>query len=114
MIVLTVLGLSALWLAIVVDVGSMLIVSLNSSRILKPVKKAGMENEFGYKDVVNSSLEETVSPNVSALDIKLQKIDEQQEEAIETNVFQLKIDEMEGLCDANLLQKALKKINGVR
>lgn len=114
MIVLTVLGLSALWLAIVVDVGSMLIVSLNSSRILKPVNKVAVENEIIKKGDVNHNLEGTELPSLSALDVKLKEIDDQHEEAIETDVFRLKIDEMEGLCDANLLQKALKKVDGVR
>ena len=60
---LTLFGLSALWLAIVVDVGSMLLVSLNSSRILKRVTKT-LEEYVNYEGETtriadNGNLEET-------------------------------------------------------
>ena len=122
MIALTLFGLSALWLAIVVDVGSMLLVSLNSSRILKRVTKT-MEEDVNYEGETtrvadNGNLEETEILATSSLDMKLRGIDEQEKQKYSADdnfydVFKLKVDEMEGLCDANLLRNALKKVHGV-
>tara|TARA_A100001015_G_scaffold313712_1_gene421577 strand:- start:4177 stop:4692 length:516 start_codon:yes stop_codon:yes gene_type:complete len=84
MIALTLFGLSALWLAIVVDVGSMLLVSLNSSRILKRVTKT-MEEDVNYEGETtrvadNGNLEETEILATSSLDMKLRGIDEQEKQ----------------------------------
>jgi len=107
MISLAVSGLSPLWLAIVVDVGSMLLVSLNSSRILKPVRKVPVG-----KDDAEAENTAEVDGVGSSVDVSCKLDDRQSIQDEET--LTLKIDEMEGLCDANLLQRAIKKIEGVR
>jgi len=112
MITLAVSGLSSLWLAIVVDVGSMLLVSLNSSRILKPVSKVPVGKDDAETENIaeEDSVARSVGSRVSPLEVKLDDRKIKQDEETLT----LKIDEMEGLCDANLLQQAMKKIEGVR
>ena len=103
MITLTLLNMSKLWLAIVVDVCSMLLVSINSSTILKTraaKKPVIVKCESDLKH--DSMLEEgKANRNLSVTEDNF------------VRTLRIECPEIDGVCDANLLRNALKNVIGV-
>ncbi len=103
MITLTFMGLAKLWIAILADVGSMLLVSFNSSTILKRVPKSELVREPYTSPHVAV---EAVRPHGESID--------SQDSEVEPGVYTLVVEEIDGVCDANLLRNALLQVAAVK
>lgn len=106
MILLTVMNLSTLWIAILVDVGSMLLVSINSSTILKRTPKS----ESKLNGTYTTPLVVEEGDNMQANPIS---IVEKPTPIVEKGLYELVVDEIDGVCDANLIRNALLQVASV-